>query len=59
MAKGKKCPCCGMTLYARDEDHQEKGTWVTYVCRNGACDRCGGPKGAKPCNHTEKVFEGK
>lgn len=37
MAKGKKCPQCGTFMYAIKEDHQPKGTWVTYQCRNGKC----------------------
>ncbi len=54
MARGKKCVCCGETMYADKEEYQEKGTWVTYICRNGKCPRCKGK-----CGHTEKVFEGK
>lgn len=45
MAKGKRCPICGHYMFAQHEQHQEKGTWVTYVCRNSTC------------GHTEKVFE--
>lgn len=57
MAKGMKCQCCGHHCYAQREDHQEKGTWVTYVCRNNACKRCGrGGKEAK-CTWTTKIFE--
>ena len=37
MAKGKKCRECGEVAYADKEEYQPKGTWVTYVCRNGKC----------------------
>jgi hypothetical protein len=37
MARGKKCSDCSTVMYADIEDHQMTGTWVTYVCRNGAC----------------------
>lgn len=47
MAKGKKCPQCGYHMYARHEQHKPRGTWVTYVCRNGKC------------RFEEKVFEKK
>ena len=56
MARGKKCPCCGMAMFAQREDDQDRGRWVTYVCQNNACEKCG--RGSKArCNHTEKVFE--
>ena len=51
MAPAKKCRCCGYDMYAQDEDYQEKGTWVRYVCRNGNCKKCGGK-----CTWVEKVF---
>lgn len=47
MAKGKKCPQCGHYMYAEEEKEEPKGSWVTYVCRNGNC------------NFIEKVFESK
>ncbi|GAB4164535.1 MAG: hypothetical protein Fur0021_40150 [Candidatus Promineifilaceae bacterium] len=47
MAKGKKCPQCGYQMYAKQEQHQPKGTWVVYQCRNGKC------------RFEEKVFEKK
>lgn len=37
MARGRSCQVCGYAMYATNEDAQEKGTWVTYECRNGAC----------------------
>jgi hypothetical protein len=24
-------------MYAQDEKHEPQGSWVTYVCRSGAC----------------------
>ena len=59
MAKGKKCPCCGMPMYAQHEDNQPQGRWVTYVCRNNGCEKCGKVQGKDKaaCKHTEKVFE--
>jgi hypothetical protein len=53
MAKGKKCQECGDPMYADKEDYQPKGTWVTYVCRNG---RCASVKQSFPLK--ERVFEG-
>ncbi len=37
MAKGMKCSDCQNAMYADREDYEPKGTWVTYVCRNGRC----------------------
>jgi hypothetical protein len=39
-------------MYAQDERHEPKGTWVTYICRNGDCAsvKRGFPE-------KEKVFE--
>lgn len=37
MANGKKCPECGTQMYADVEEHQPRGTYVTYVCRAGGC----------------------
>ena len=36
MARGKTCPVrgCGRHMYADQEENQEKGRWVTYVCAN-------------------------
>ena len=47
MAKGKKCPSCGSSMYAESEKEEPRGSWVVYICRNGKC------------KHTEKVFESK
>lgn len=52
MAKGLKCRVCGDTMYADVEDYQPKGTWVTYVCRNGRCKSA-----ASGYPNREKVFE--
>jgi hypothetical protein len=41
-------------MYAKDERHEEKGTWVTYVCRNGNC-----PSAKGSYSMEEKVFEDK
>lgn len=54
MARGKRCPCCGYPMYALREEHQPKGTYVTYVCRNNACKRCNGK-----CTESVRVFEGR
>lgn len=54
MAKGKKCPECGESCYAQDEDYQPQGTYVTYVCRNGTC-----PSVKRGYPWKEKVFESK
>jgi len=53
MGKGLKCRTCGQAMYADKEDYQPKGTWVVYVCRNGACASA---KSGHP--NQEKVFEG-
>ena len=53
MAKGMTCPECRSPMYAQTEKYEAKGTWVTYVCRSGACP---GAKRGYPA--TEKVFEG-
>jgi hypothetical protein len=37
VARGQSCPECRSPMYAQKEDYQPKGTWVTYVCRNGRC----------------------
>lgn len=52
MAKGRKCPDCRTSMYAQDERHEPKGSWVTYVCRNGTCSSV---KRGYPAK--EKVFE--
>jgi hypothetical protein len=53
MARGKSCPECRSPMYAQDEKHEDKGSWVTYVCRNGAC-----PSAKRGHPTREKVFEG-
>lgn len=45
MAKGKKCPQCSSYMYAKKEDKQPQGSWVTYICRTSNC------------KFEEKVFE--
>jgi hypothetical protein len=52
MAKGKKCPECHQSMYADKEDYQPKGTWVTYLCRNGTC-----PSVERGFPSKERVFE--
>jgi hypothetical protein len=52
MAKGKRCPVCKEVMYAQTEQYQPKGTWVTYVCRNGTC-----PSVKRGYPASEKVFE--
>lgn len=52
MGKGKRCPECSQPMYAGDEKYEAKGTWVTYVCRNGNCASVERGYPAK-----EKVFE--
>jgi len=52
MAKGKRCGECGSSMYAQTERHEPKGTWVTYVCRNGNCKSV---QRGHPAS--EKVFE--
>lgn len=37
MAQAQSCPTCNYIMYADVEDHQPKGTWVTYVCQNKQC----------------------
>ncbi len=37
MARGHKCPQCGYYMYAKKEQHQPRGSWVTYQCRNNNC----------------------
>lgn len=37
MARGKKCPECGHSMYATDEQEEQHGTWVWYQCRNAEC----------------------
>lgn len=44
MAKGRKCPQCGASMFGQDEEEQPMGSWVTYVCA---------------CGFSEKVFEPK
>lgn len=53
MARGKSCPECRSAMYAQTEDYQPKGTWVTYVCRNGTCASV---KRGRPAS--ERTFEG-
>jgi hypothetical protein len=38
MAKGRTCPACKTHMYAHTEQNQEKGRWVTYVCRSTSCN---------------------
>ncbi len=45
MAKGKKCPSCGTSMYAEREDDQLEGRYVFYVCND------------RSCGFTERVFE--
>ena len=52
MGKGKKCRECGEVAYADTEVYQPKGTWVTYVCRNGRC-----PSVKRGFPWKERVFE--
>lgn len=52
MGKSLRCRECGEQMYADVEQYQPKGTWVTYVCRNG---RCPNIKSGHPLK--EKVFE--
>ncbi len=53
MAKGKKCPSCNFPMFARKEDWQDKGTWVTYECQNNTC-----PQYKRSGYHpSERVFE--
>lgn len=35
--KKKQCSECRSTMYARDDKYEPKGTWVTFICRNGKC----------------------
>lgn len=37
MAPVEKCPTCKTVMYADVEKYMEKGTDVTYVCRNNQC----------------------
>ena len=53
MAKGKRCSVCNDVMYAQDEKYEPKGTWVTYVCRNGNC-----PSVKRGYPEKVKVFEG-
>ena len=32
MARGKRCPECGVYMHARDEKYDVFGTFVTYEC---------------------------
>jgi len=52
MAKGMRCRECGEVAYANTEEYQLKGTWVTYVCRNGSC-----PSVKRGFPWKERVFE--
>jgi len=36
MARGKRCPKCDAEMYARDEEYDVFGLFVTY-----GCPRCG------------------
>lgn len=54
MARVKRCPVCKLPMYPQDEKYEAKGTWVTYVCRNGTC-----PSVKRGYPAKEKVFEGK
>ena len=51
MAKGK-CRECGDVAYADKEVYPPKGSWVTYVCRNGQC-----PSDKRGFPWKERVFE--
>jgi hypothetical protein len=55
MARGKKCPNCSLTMYARDERYEPKGTYVTYVCRNDSCPNY--VKSNRRYRFEERVFE--
>lgn len=37
MAPVEKCPTCRQVMYADVEKYYDKGTDVTYVCRNHDC----------------------
>jgi hypothetical protein len=37
MPPTKRCNECGQVMYGRDDKYEPQGTWVTYICRNGAC----------------------
>lgn len=54
MAKGRKCPECGMAACADREDYQPRGNWVMYVCRRGSC-----PSVKRGFPWKERVFEAK
>ena len=53
MARGKRCPECGSPMYAQEEKHEPKGSWVIYVCRSGTC-----PNSKRRYPAKEKAFEG-
>jgi hypothetical protein len=53
MAKGRRCQECRTAMYAQTEKYEPKGTWVTYVCRNGGCASV---KRGFP--FSERIFEG-
>lgn len=37
MARGKRCPECDHPMYAKEEDDQPAGRYVTYECPSGSC----------------------
>ena len=45
MARGKRCPYCAGSLWAKSECDYPAGTEVVYECPN------------RQCGHREKVFE--
>jgi hypothetical protein len=45
MARGKKCPDCGSSMWAESEKDYPAGTEIVYACPSSKC------------NFKEKVFE--
>jgi hypothetical protein len=37
MGRGSECSVCKQGMYAGAEKYEQKGTWVTYICRNDDC----------------------
>lgn len=52
MALGKRCSCCGCSMVVSWELYLPEGTWVTYVCRQHACNTSKGK-----CKHMVRIFE--
>lgn len=48
----RHCQECKEQAYADKEEYQEKGTWITFVCRNGKC-----PSVKREYPWKERVFE--